>query len=205
MRIRSTGMVVAALALALALPGSAAAQETKTQTVSAEVVYTNGQRPGDPGNCSAVVFVKWADVPGTTAATAYYMFKGEERSKASTPPFDDTYEWVATYQVDPGFHWIQVGVSWSDGPAANDCSATREKYKTLISTEARVELQVPAVDEKACTAAKRARADRRKAVSKLQKKLRNAEGAKARKRINAKLKQAKTKRDNASARVKEVC
>lgn len=33
----------------------------------------HGQRPGDPGDCSALVFVQWADVPGTTNATVFYL------------------------------------------------------------------------------------------------------------------------------------
>jgi hypothetical protein len=64
--------------------------------VDGEVVFAYAQRPGDPGNCSAIVFVQWADVPGTVSAEAFYLWRGEEHSKVSEPPFDDTYEWVAT-------------------------------------------------------------------------------------------------------------
>ncbi len=201
---RSSAWIVA-IVLALALAAPAAAQETVTRTVPAEVVYTNANRPGDPGNCSAVVFVKWADVPGTISAKAIYTWKGAETSEVKPPPFSDTYELVATYTVDPGFHWINVGRSWSDGPRPNDCSATREKYKTLIGPVARVELTLPGVDKAACAAAKRDTSTARKAVKKLQKKLKKASGAKAKKKLKAKVRKAKTKRTKAVARQKTAC
>jgi hypothetical protein len=34
------------------------------KTVDAEIVFANANHPGDPGNCSSVVFGKWRDVPG---------------------------------------------------------------------------------------------------------------------------------------------
>jgi hypothetical protein len=202
MKVRSTWMFGFVLALALAAP--AAAQETKTQTVPGEVVFATGQRPGKPGNCSAIVFVKWKDVPGTTSATAFYPYRGAETSESLTPPFSDTYDWVATYTVEPGFHWIAVGKSWRDGAKPSDCSDFSAKQKAVYGTVARVELQVPAFDAKACNAAKHTLAARRKAVKKLQKQLHHATGNK-RKRLKAKVKKAKAKRTKAAARVKKDC
>ncbi len=193
------------LALALALAAPAAAQETKVVTVPGEVIYTNAQRPGDPGNCSAVAFVRWADVPGTISARAIYTRQGAEASEFRAAPFDDTYQLVATYTVQPGFHWIAVSRGWSDGPRPNDCSVTREKLKTIVGPPARVELTVPAVDAKACNAAKRNLTAQKKAVKRLQKQLKRASGKKAKKRTRAKLKKAKARRTKAAARVQRDC
>ena len=110
----------------------------------------------------------------------------------------------ATYTVPPGSHWIAVRRGWSDGPRANDCSETREKLKTLIGPTARVELTVPAVDAKACNAAKRALTKQKQAVKKLQKRVKRASGAKKR-QLKAKLKKAKTKRTKLAARVQRDC
>lgn len=190
--------------LALALPVASASAKTVQKTVPGELVFANGQRPGDPGNCSAIVFVQWADVPGTTNATAYYMFNGKEYSKAAPPPFNDSYEWVATYTVPPGAHWIQVGKGWSDGPVANTCEGTSAKQRTLFATPVRVELTVE-LDPKLCKDAQAKLAERKKAVTKIKGELRNATTQKAKSRLRAKLTRAKTKRDNAAKRIGEVC
>ena len=111
-----TSSVIVAL-LVMGLSATTASAATEVKTVKGEVVFAYGQRPGDPGNCSAIVFVKWPDQPRTVSATAFYTFKGQERSQVAAPPFNDTYEWVATYTVTPGYHWIQAGKSWKDRQA----------------------------------------------------------------------------------------
>jgi hypothetical protein len=191
--------------LALALPVATASAKTTTKTVPGEVVFKYGQRPTDPGNCSAIVFVQWADVPGTTYAKALYTFNGKESSSGMLePPFNDTYEWVATYTVTPGSHWIQIGKGWSDGPVANTCQGTSDKQRTLFGTEASVELTIE-IDPKLCKDAQKKLAARKQTVNKLKKQLRNAETQKAKNKLSAKLKKAKTKRGNAQKKVAELC
>lgn len=148
---RALGLLV--LVAALAVPLSTAQARTTTKTVPGTVVFANGQKPSNPGNCSAIVFVQWKDVPNTVSATAFYLFKGKEYSKASPSPFNDTYSWVVKYVVPAGSHWIQVGKGWSAGPVANDCSGTSAKQKGLFGTQARVVLTIDA-DAAACEAAK---------------------------------------------------
>lgn len=190
--------------LALALPAASASAKTVQKTVPGELVFQHAQRPGDPGNCSGVVFAQWADVPGTTNATAYYIYRGTETSKAGQPPFNDTYNWVATYTVTPGAHWIQLTVSWADGPTANTCESTNEKQRAVYSGPVRVELTVE-LDPKLCEDAKAKLAARTKAVNKLKKQLSEATTRKAKSKLRAKLTKAKAKRTKATTRVTEVC
>jgi hypothetical protein len=105
----------------MGLSATSASAATEVKTVKGEVIFAHGQRPTDPGNCSAIVFVQWADQPGTVSAKAFYTWKGKEYSKVAESPFNDTYEWVATYTVPPGQHWIQVGKGWRDGPGVDTC------------------------------------------------------------------------------------
>jgi len=198
-----TSSVIVAL-LVMGLSATTASAATEVKTVKGEVVFAYGQRPGDPGNCSAIVFVKWPDQPRTVSATAFYTFKGQERSQVAAPPFNDTYEWVATYTVTPGYHWIQVGKSWKDGPVADTCEGISAKQRTLIGTEARVELTL-APDPKVCKAAKTTLTAKRKAVTKLKAQLRNASSAKAKSRLRTKLTAAKAKQAKALKRVGQVC
>jgi hypothetical protein len=196
--------VVLTLAAALVVPAATASAKTKVQTVDAEIVFQNGNRPGDEGNCSAVVFGKWKDVPRTVSATVYYTYQGEERSVTGVPPWDDTYEFVATYTVEPGYHWIEISTSWGDGPVANDCSNKVEIYKTRYGTEGRAELTVE-IDPAECKAAQKAVTKWRGSVNKLKAELRKATTRKAKKQLNAKLTSAKGKRARAEKRMKAVC
>ncbi len=193
------------LALALALAAPAAAQETKIVTVPGEVVYTNAQRPGDPGNCSAVAFVRWADVPGTISARAIYTRQGAEASEFRAAPFDDTYQLVATYTVQPGFHWIAVSRGWSDGPRPNDCSVTREKLKTIVGPPARVELDGARGRREGLQRRQAHLTAQKKAVKRLQKQLKRASGKKAKKRTRAEAEEGKGTRTKAAARVQRDC
>jgi hypothetical protein len=188
--------------MAVMAPTSSAA--TKEKTVKGDVVFAHGQRPGDPGDCSAIVFVKWADVPGTVSARAIYTFNGSERSESLPAPFNDTFKFVADYQVPAGYHWIAVGRSWANGPVANTCEETSEKQKQIIGTEASVELTVE-IDPAVCNAAKAKLAARKKAVSQLSSQLRKATSQKAKKALRSKIAKAKTKRAAAAKRVHDVC
>lgn len=190
--------------LTIGLSVAPASAKTVTKTVDGEVVFKYGQRPTDPGNCSAIVFVQWADVPGTTNATAHYTFNGKDGSQTREAPFDDTYEWVATYTVQPGYHWIQVGKGWSDGPRPNTCQGTSDKQRTLFGTEATVDLTIE-IDPKLCKDAQKKLTARKKAVNAIKKQLRSATTQKAKKRLNAKLTKAKTKRGKAHKKVVELC
>jgi hypothetical protein len=198
-----TPIVVAVLAL-LGVAAPAASAATEVRTVPGEVVFQHGQRPGDPGNCSAIVFVQWADVPRTVSATAFYTWRGEERSKVATPPFDDLYEWVATYTVAPGHHWIQVGKGWTDGPNPDTCEDTSAKQRQDFGTEARVELTIE-IDSAACDAAKANLKKRKTAVARITEQLRDASTKKAKARLREKLSAAKAKRKSASKRIAKVC
>jgi hypothetical protein len=188
----------------MGLSATTASAATEVKTVKGEVVFAYGQKPGDPGNCSAIVFVKWPDQPRTVSATAFYTFKGQERSQVAAPPFNDTYEWVATYTVTPGYHWIQVGKSWKDGPVADTCEGTSAKQRTIIGTEARVELTL-GIDPKLCTSAQAALTAKRKAVNKLKAQLRKASTKSAKSKLSKKLATAKSKQAKAAKRVGEVC
>ena len=188
--------------MAVMAPSATAA--TKVKTVDGELVFANGQRPGDPGDCSAVTFVQWADVPGTVSAKAIYTYTGEERSTSAAPPFDDTYKLVADYQVPAGHHWIAVGKGWINGPGVRTCEDVRERHRQIFGTEARVELTIE-IDPAACNAAKAKLAARKKAVSNLSSQLRKASTQKAKKALRSKIAKAKTKRAAAAKRVKAVC
>ena len=87
----------------------------------------------------------------------------------------------------------------------SDCSELRDRIKAKLDPVARVELQVPAVDAKACSSAKKNLAAKKKAVKKARHRLADASGKKAKKRLKGKLKKAKAKRDKAAARVKKRC
>jgi hypothetical protein len=204
MRARAVRSIVLVSLMIMGLSATSASAATEVKTVKGEVVFAYGQRPGDPGNCSAIVFVKWPDQPRTVSARAIYTFKGQERSQVAAPPFNDTFAWVATYTVPPGYHWIQVGKSWKDGPVADTCEGTSAKQRTLIGTEARVELTL-APDPKVCNAAKAALTAQRKAVNKLKAQLKKASTQKAKSKLRKKLTAAKAKQTKAATRVTKVC
>jgi len=198
-------LVLAAAALAVVLSAApASAQETKTTTVPAELVFHHGNRPGDAGNCSAVVFGKWKDVPNTVSATINYTWRGEPYTKSGTPPWDDTYQWVATYTVEPGYHWIEISTSWRDGPLPSDCSDMIATYMERYSSTATATLTVE-IDQEACNAAKRGLTKARARVKARRASLRNAETGAPKRRARARLENAKRIRDRASQRVERVC
>lgn len=191
--------LIAAGALATAASAQAA---TRTKTVPAEFVVLNGNRPGDPGNCSAIGFVKWADDPKAIGWTVNYTFKGSPASRVVEPPFDDVYEWVATYTVPAGFHWSAISKSWADGPRPNDCSATVPRIQALYAGPASVELTY---DTTKCD---RATADQRKArstVTRAQQQLRRAARGKAKRSAQAKLKRARAQLRKAQGAVRAEC
>jgi hypothetical protein len=195
---------LAALAVLLALPASEAGARTKTMTVTGEFIVQNGQRPTDPGNCSAVGFGRWKDVPGTIGArVTKTTVKGKESSDFFKPPFNDTYTFIATYQVQPGYHWGAISHSWSDGPRPNDCSVSAGRVRALYQPTVKVELTIE-IDEKACKAAQAKVTKRKRAVSALQAKVSGAKGAR-KQRLRRQLKAAKRSRDKAVEAVGKAC
>ncbi len=219
-RLAGWAVVVLSSLIGLAVllsPANAAtgAPKTEVKTVPAELVFERKNEPGDAGHCAAIVFVKWADVPYTLSATAFYTYtlnsKTEERSLTGVPPFDDYYKFVADFTVPFGSHWLAAPPSWSDGPVANDCSKAQgvqqERYFQPARVELTVEVQEPVdkTDPKACADAQKNLKARNKAVSRLLGKLKNAEGKKAKARIRGKLAKAKSKRAKAVQKVATDC
>jgi hypothetical protein len=204
-------LLVVLLALSLlAAMASTASAATETRTVQGELRFEHGARADDPGNCSAIVFIRWADVPGTTAATAFYTWRGDEKSKGGAPPFDDSYEWVRPYQVEPGYHWIQIGKGWSDGAKPNDCSETSERQKVdydMSPGATRVELtvEVPDGPSAECVAAKEAASKRAAEVRRAKGRLQAAKGRRAKQRARTALAKAKARHARARALVEQVC
>jgi hypothetical protein len=47
--------------------------------------------------------------------------------------------------VPPGYHWIQVGKSWKDGPLADTCEALSAKQRTRTKLTAAKAKQAKAV------------------------------------------------------------
>lgn len=201
-RTGRSALALAVVALAAATPLASA--KTTTVTIPAEFVVLNGQRPGDPGDCSAIGFVKWPDRPGTVSARAIYTYEGSEASKTAVPPFDDTYEWVATYQVPAGFHWIAISKSWVNGSQPNTCESYVPKILALYGTTARVELEVE-IDPRVCTAARARLATSQKRVTALAGQLQDASTARRRAALRAALERAKAKRTKAREAVREAC
>lgn len=205
---RNAVRAILALSL-LALVGSpapAGAAPTTTKTVDGEVIFEHGARPTDPGNCSAIVFVQWKDLPGTISATAFYLWREKEYSETRQPPFDDHYEWVRVYDAPAGYHRIQVGKAWGDGPNPNDCSESSARQKEFFGTEARVVLTIqPEGDSKECAAALKTLRKRNRAVARLKGQIRKASTENAKDRLRAKLAKAKARRAKAASRVAKLC
>lgn len=201
-RIRRSAIALALVALGAATPS--AVSKTTTVTVPAEFVVMNGQRPGDPGDCSAIGFVRWPDRAGTVSAKAIYTYKGVEQSKSAAPPFDDTYEWVATYTVTPGFHWIAISKSWVNGSQPNTCESDVPRIQALYGTTARVELEVE-IDPRVCTAARARLNKSRTRVAALADQLGAASTARRRAALRAALDRAKADRTKAGKAVREAC
>jgi len=200
-----TLLAVAAVAASADVSPAAAQVKTKTQTVPAEVIFEHGARADRPGNCSAIVFVQWKDVPNTISAKAFYLWKGVESSKVGEPPFDDAYSWEIDYKAPAGSHRTQVGKGWGDGPKPNDCSETSARQKEVFGTQARVELTIEQVGQtEACAKALKALRESNKAVRKLTGRVRRASGAE-KQALRAKLAKAKARRARAAARVRKEC
>lgn len=148
--LQNARYVALVAACAWLVGASPAAAATVVRTVPGTFVFQHGQSPTDPGNCSAVVFVQWVDVPGTVSATARYdaMVNGSFGPQATTrpAPFDDTYTWVHTYTVAPGQHWIQISKGWRDGPGVDDCSGMEALQHQHLGTTATVDLTVSVPD-----------------------------------------------------------
>lgn len=196
-----------ALVALLCAAATAAYADTVKVTVPADLIFQYGQDPIDAGHCSALVFVRWADVPGTVSATAFYNMKTsgaprEESVAAAAPAFHDTTNWVLLYQVDPGYHWINVSKGWSDGPVANTCQGQSEKMKTIILNPVRVELQV--AESAACVKAQGDLVKQQRAVKKYKAKVKHSSGQK-RKSNKKKLAKAKRAVKHAEATIKKEC
>lgn len=192
-----------ATTLAFACSAPIAHAATKQVTVPGTVVFTQAQKPGDPGNCAAPVFVQWKDVPNTISAVAHYQRRGAPDSESRPAPFDDVYKWVATFTTAPGTHWIEVSVTWRDGPGVSTCEDITAKNRTLIGTAATVDLTIT-IDEAACTKAKAKVAERKRAVTRLQSRVSSAKG-REKARLRRALKAAKTARDKAVRLVADSC
>jgi hypothetical protein len=192
-----------ALVAMLGLMPTLASASTRTITRPAEVVFANGQNPEKPGNCSAVAFVQWAEVPRTVSATVHYTYRGAPLSKSASAPFNDTYKLVVTYQVPGGSHWIKVGEGWGSGPSPSLCETTLATLKERYGPPARVELQVEN-DPRQCTAVRRTLARLTKQVGKARAEVARTEG-KARERAAKRLQSLKKARARAATRVAKFC
>ncbi len=207
MQVSRLVAILAALLAVAAFGTSTAAAETYTKTVPGEYVFAHGQDPVDPGHCSAIVFAKWTDVPGTISATARYTARRNattgEWTDTREAPFDDTVTFAGpTYNVTPGPHWIAIGKSWADGPVANDCSGTAAKLPAFYFPPVTVDLtiEVPA----ACVAARKAVTKGTAKVASLRTKVANASGDR-KAALKKQLKTAKSALKKAKGTVKKRC
>lgn len=205
--------VAAALAIATWAPATATAK-TEVRDAPAQLVFRNGARPDDPGNCSAAAFVMWQEPRATVRAfpvawRVFWTVNGRARSKDVRPPFDDTFRWVIDYQVPGGSHWTNVGITWSDGPRPNDCSSYSVRQQAMIDPAVRVEitweLQDPRTDPARCRAARATLRARNRAVGRLLGALRNATSDRQRARIRTQLTRARNQRAQAAQRVARAC
>ncbi len=137
--LRTAALCLAAAAALVGVVASLASAVAKPRTVPAQIVYEHGNRPGDPGNCSAVVFAQWEHVPASSVVVRY-SYNGVATSKASAFPFDNEYQLVKLYVAPVGYDRVNLGGSWADGPIANDCSDKEPKQRALLGTEATVEI-----------------------------------------------------------------
>lgn len=204
---------VAALAIATWAPSTASAK-TEVRAAPAQLVFRHGARPDDAGNCSAAAFVMWQEPRATVrrfpiAWKVFWTVNGSARSKDVRPPFDDTFRWVIEYRVPGGSHWANVGITWRDGPIANDCSSYSARQRAMIDPAVRMEityeLQDPRVDQARCRAARETLRARNRAVSRLLGQLRSATNDRQRARIRTQLARARTQRAAAAQRVARAC
>ncbi len=202
-------LIALSVLLLVVVPAAADAQtKTKTKTIDASVVVNHGQRPGDPGNCSAIAFAQWKHVPNVTSATVHFAVKtsGAPRPESVTrpgPAFDNHLVFVATYDVPPGADWVAFGKNWRDGPGVDTCEASAIKLNDAIVRPVTVDLTIT-IDPVACSAARKRQSAKQKAVKKLQGRVSGAKG-RQKARLKRALKAAKKSRDAAKAKVAEVC
>ena len=200
-------LIALALLPLVAAPAAANAQ-TKTKSVPTTVVVNHGQRPTDPGNCSAIAFAQWKHVPNVQRATVHYAVKtsGAPRKESETrngPAFDNHFEFVATYDVPAGSDWIAFGKNWRDGPGVDTCEGAAGKLDAAIVRPVTVELTIK-IDPVACSAARKKHSAKQKAVTRLQGRVSGAKG-REKARLRKALKAAKKSRDAAKANVAELC
>ena len=137
-------LALAALISALALTVGPAHAATTTKTVPGTLVFLHGAKPDAPGNCSAVVFAQWKEVPNTLSAKATWVRSGdgaEFTESATAPDFHDTNDTVIRYQVPAGSHWIAIGFGSVAGAQPNDCSEMSAKQRTQVRS-VRIELTI---------------------------------------------------------------
>jgi len=198
--------LIAVLAALLLLPAAAAQAQTKTVTVPGQLVFEHGASPTDPGNCSAAIFAQWKADPKlkVTSATAIVFPPEGEQRKVKEAPFDDTYDWVRVYTAPPGTHRIQIGVSWGDGPVANDCGdANATHMGQWPNKTAKIELQVDTSAD--CTAAQKQVTKASKALLKARTKLARARSDKGKRRARAQVRSAQAAKKKADKAVRESC
>jgi hypothetical protein len=139
-------LAAAAVALGVfmcAAPASSSADvETLKKTVDAKIVFEYGANPARPGNCSAVAFAEWKDVPGTKSALATTVTAAGKKIEvtASAPDFHDYNHTAREYFAPPGSHRIIIGAGWGDGPKPNDCGLTSLKQRESLINPVTVEL-----------------------------------------------------------------
>lgn len=112
-----------------------------------EYWYTSGGTP----QCAYATFVRWASVPGVTKAAAKYRYRHAVAADAGgpfadttterQPPYDNSYTFGASYQVDPGYDWIVV--NWVSGGMAT-CADSQARQQRMVdqSAGATVELTI---------------------------------------------------------------
>ena len=194
------------LALVVAAPPSSAATETKI--VPAEFVFEHGPNPEKPTSCSAMVFIRWADQAKTVATRVFWTTaKGDERSQAVQPPYDDFLNHVRDYQVAAGYHWSAMGRGSGHGPnSPGTCQEMSERQKTLYKLDsARVELSSETGPSEQCIQARKAAQKAKAAYRKAQTRLGKAKGKEAKAKAKAALAAAYKKKKKADARVKKLC
>jgi len=198
---------LAALLVVAAVGASTATAATITKTVPGEYVFAHAADPADAGHCSAIIFAKWTDVPGTISATARFTALRNaswgEHTESREAPFDDTFTFAGpTYVVPPGQHWIAIGKGWSDGPRPNDCSEMSARQPGFYKPPVTVDLTIE--EPAACTNARTKVTSGTKAVASLKTKVQNASGDR-KKALRKKLKAAKNELKKAKNGVKKHC
>lgn len=197
---------LALLALVVAVPTASAATETKI--VAAEMLFEHGPNPDRSTSCSAVVFIRWTDQAKTVATRVFWTTaKGEERSQAVEPPYNDFYNFVRDYQVAAGYHWSKFTQSSAHGPnSPGRCQELSEHQKTVYKADsARVELSTKTGPSEECIKARKAAQKAKAAYRKAQTRYGLAKGKEARAKAKADVAKAYKKLTKANARAKKLC